>query len=133
VAWCLSYRACFRVIAVVGLMHVAQSPALAQYSTVGESEVVTWSCTGSPCPWGTWLEGHALVWPATEGALTSRHGYTTTGGVYLPADRANGATIWIDAGTATLYAGYPDSDSHRVLAVLSDSNYFDVSDLSVGE
>jgi hypothetical protein len=74
-----------------------------------------------------------LVWPAAENALSSRLGYTTSGTAYLPAERANGATVWIDSGSATLYAGYPEGGSHRALATLSNGNFFDVSGLEPGE
>ncbi len=107
--------------------------ARADTSYVGESELVSWSCTGSPCPWGTWLDGHALVWPEALDPASTRFGYTTSGAIYLPAEIANRVTVWIDSGSATLYAGYPDSSPHRVLATLSDSYHFDVTELAPGE
>src|SRR5690606_30890513 len=107
--------------------------ARAETSFVDESRLVTWSCTGSPCPWGGWLEGHALTWPTRLEPSTARLGYTTSAGVYLPAEYANRITEWIDVGSATLYAGYTDGGSHRILTSLSDSNYSDVSGLLPGE
>jgi hypothetical protein len=81
------------------------------------SSAVSWTCTGSPCPWGSSLTGQALVWPIS-GALTSRLGYTTSAGVYLPANVANGATVQIVSGTASVYAGLPAASSHRLVSTL---------------
>jgi hypothetical protein len=97
------------------------------------SQVATWTCTGSPCPWGESLSGHALVWPAAAGAINTRLGYTVSAGVYLPATSANGADISVQTGEASAYAGFPDADSHRLLATLTSGQAFHVSGLASGE
>jgi len=121
------------IVIGLGILSVFIAPQASAQSTIGDSAIVDWSCTGSPCPWGTWLDGHALVWPASHSPLANRLGYTTSAGVYVPAELANRLTIWIDSGSATLYAGYPDGGSHRALATVSNSNFFDVSGLAPGE
>ncbi len=126
-------RVLWQIAVVLGVSSLFVAPRASAQTTIGDSALVLWSCTGSPCPWGTWTDGHALVWPAAQNPLSSRHGYTTSGGVYLPAEQANRATIWIDTGSATLYAGYPAGGSHRVLATVGGSNFFDVSGLADGE
>ncbi|HRQ40404.1 MAG TPA: hypothetical protein PLD25_21025 [Chloroflexota bacterium] len=83
------------------------------------SQVVTWTCTGSPCPWGSPLSGQALVWPDSLGAVNNRLGYTVSAGIYLPESAATGMTIAITSGVAAIYAGLPDAESHRLLATLS--------------
>lgn len=102
-------------------------------STTGDSADVIWECTGSQCPWGSSLNGQALVWPAWAFPTNHRFDYTTSQAAYLPSERSNGVTVWVDVGTATLYAGHPSSSSHRALATLSNGNYYDVTGLAVGE
>ncbi|MBX5461116.1 MAG: hypothetical protein IRZ28_08500, partial [Steroidobacteraceae bacterium] len=97
------------------------------------SKLVTWSCTGSPCPWGSSLTGHALAWPAEANPINMRFGYTTSDGIYLPASRANGAVIWIDEGSATVFAGAPGASSHRVLATIDVGEFYEVSGLEPNE
>jgi hypothetical protein len=97
------------------------------------AHLVTWNCTGSPCPWGSSLGGYALVWPNDVGATSVRHGYTTTEPVYLPSTRANGATIWIDSGSANLFAGTPGAASHRFIATVNAGEHFEVSGVAAGE
>ena len=48
------------------------------------SSLVTWDCTGSPCPWGAQTRNHAAVWPAAVNPISNRHGYTTSAPVYAP-------------------------------------------------
>jgi len=79
---------------------------------------ITWTCTGSPCPWGASMTGHAIVWPATA-AASNRLGYTTSAPIYLGAREANGLTISLTAGSATVYAGSLNTPAHRVLAALT--------------
>lgn len=98
-----------------------------------DSQTVTWTCTGSPCPWGNSLDGIALVWPADSGAINNRLGYTVSAAIYLPAARANGTSITIDDGAATAYAGQPGAASHRVLGTISEGQTFTVSGLVSGE
>jgi len=102
-------------------------------SVAGTSQVVTWTCARSPCPWGDSLGNPALVWPAEAGAITNRLGYTASAVVYLPAVKANGASISVDTGTANAYAGQPDAASHRRLASISAGQTYQVSGVASGE
>ena len=106
---------------------------LALPSTVVASEVVTWTCTGSPCPWGSSLSGQALVWPESAEPTSNRLGYTTSAAIYLSADRANGVIVAIVSGSGTLYAGHPGAGSHRVLAMLAAGESLEVVGLAPGE
>lgn len=85
---------------------------------VPTSQYVTWSCTGGYCPWGQTSGGHAIVWPASSQPVTHRLGYTTSAGIYLPAQFANGMEVQILSGSASLYAGNPGAESHRALGTL---------------
>jgi hypothetical protein len=95
------------------------------------STSVTWTCTGSPCPWGASLSGHALVWP--QSGQAQRLGYTTSAGVYLPASSATGLTISLTAGSAAVFAGLPDASSHRALATINAGGSYRVDGLASGE
>ncbi|MCK0118897.1 hypothetical protein MWU57_17920, partial [Isoptericola sp. S6320L] len=86
---------------------------------------MTWSCTGDPCPWGAQLTGNAAVWPD---GITSRYGYTTSAGIYLPAIAAHGTTITITDGNAAVYAG-PTDTSHSRLAQLSTGDSYTITNL----
>ena len=122
-----------------GLFLIALSFLLLQHAPVSfaqssnTSQVVTWTCTGSPCDWGNSLSGQALVWPAEMGAVTNRLGYTTSAGIYLLESAASGLTVFITSGTATIYAGLPDAASHRVLATISAGQSHFISGLATGE
>jgi hypothetical protein len=96
------------------------------------SQTAMWTCTGDPCPWGESLSGQTLVWEAAE-AIGIRLGYSVSPRVYLPATRANGATIVIASGTAGAYAGAPGDDSHRLLAALGAGQSFQVTGLASDE
>jgi hypothetical protein len=99
----------------------------------GNSQSVTWKCTGSPCPWGDSLTNHALVWPAVVGASSARLGYAVSARVYLPGARANGAGIALETGTARVHAGRPGEPSHPVLATLMEGQTFHVTGVAAGE
>ena len=99
----------------------------------GSSQVVTWKCTGSPCPWGNALSNHALVWPAAVGASSARLGYSVSAPVYLPGGRANGAGIALVTGTARVHAGPPGEPSHAVLATLTEGQTYHVTGVAPGE
>ena len=101
--------------------------------SAGDSQLVTWTCTGDPCPWGTPLTGHALVWPAPAGALDARLGYVVSGGIYLPAERAAGATIVLASGNAAAYAGLPGDIAHHMLGTIDPGRPFLITDLAAGE
>ncbi len=103
----------------------AQSPAT--------SQLVTWTCTGSPCPWGSPLSGQAAVWPAELSPQSNRLGYTVSAAIYLPESAASGMTITISSGTAAIYAGLPDAVSHRLVTTLVAGQSFTVTGLAAGE
>ncbi|TMQ04836.1 MAG: hypothetical protein E6J90_23290 [Deltaproteobacteria bacterium] len=97
------------------------------------SQITTWTCTASPCPWGGSLSNHALVWPAAAGAARTRLGYSVSAGVYLPAARANGADIAIETGEARVHAGPPDAADHRLLATIKAGQTFHVTGLAAAD
>jgi len=99
----------------------------------GASQEVTWTCTADPCPWGDSLSDQAVVWPASAAPVANRLGYTASPAAYLPAVSANGVTVWIDAGTASLYAGQPDASSHRLLATVAVGASYQVAGLADDE
>src|SRR5262245_11988879 len=84
------------------------------FAQTGVSQLTTWTCAGSNCPWGASLSGLALVWPNDVTTVDTRYDYTLNRKIYLPASRANGTIIWIDSGVATLYAGASNA-GHRAL------------------
>ena len=98
-----------------------------------ESKPATWTCAGSPCPWGSTQTNHAVVWPASVQPVAARLGYKTSPPVYAPADRVNGMTLSIGFGKASVYAGTLSAPSHRLLATVSASQSFRVSGLADGE
>lgn len=97
------------------------------------SQTATWTCTSTPCPWGSELSGEALVWPADAGAIATRLGYSVSRAIYLPAERANRTRVEIADGEAAAYAGRPDDASHRWLATISAGQALDVTGLAEGE
>jgi len=99
----------------------------------GSSELVTWTCTSSPCPWGDSLSNPAVVWPVSLGPVANRLGYTASPAAYVPAGAANGLTVWIDGGSAGVYAGQPDASSHRLLVTLAAGDSYPVEGLAEGE
>jgi hypothetical protein len=101
--------------------------------TAGQSELGTWTCTASPCPWGESLSNPVLAWPAFAEPVATRLGYTVSPAAYLPAGSANGVTLSIELGTASVYAGEPLAPSHQLLATLSAGESYQVSGLQVGE
>ena len=110
------------------------TPPVTSPATPPGSREVTWTCTGTPCPWGSPLSGHAIVWPTSAGPTQQRLGYTSSEGVYLPATVANGMVLELSSGSASLYAGAPGADSHRLVGnVSSGSGEFQVSGIGAGE
>jgi hypothetical protein len=101
--------------------------------TTGESVMTTWSCTGSPCPWGDEVANHAIAWPSSATPVVVRHGYTASPAPYLPAAEANGLTISIEFGSANVFAGEPLEASHHFLATVSPGQSYDVSGLGANE
>lgn len=97
------------------------------------SQLVTWSCSSSPCPWGPTDISHALVWPADAGAISNRLGYTTSSPIYLPVSIANGSVIWINGGVASVYLGTPDAPSHQLIATINAGEFYVVPELYEGQ
>lgn len=118
------------VLAISGLVGISE-PVTAQ--TAASSQLVSWSCTGSPCPWGSSVTGEALVWPAEAGALNARLGYSVSAGIYLPAAGANGTIVALESGSATVYAGLPDGTSHRVIGWVEPGQPLEISGVAAGE
>ena len=120
------------IIATVWIVQL-QSSFISFGQSASSSQEVTWTCTGSPCPWGATDSGHALVWPDSVDTVNNRLGYTTSAAAYLPASEATGTTIMITSGTAGVYAGEPNASSHRRLATLANGDSYVVSGLAAGE
>ena len=97
------------------------------------SQLVTWTCTGTPCPWGSSLSNHAVVWPASSGPFATRLGYTVSAAIYLPAAQADGADFSVETGTATVHAGSLAAVTHRVLATIKANESLHVSGIASGE
>jgi hypothetical protein len=98
-----------------------------------QSQVVTLTCTSSPCPSGPTISGIAVVWPVELGATTGRLGYTANAGVYLPASVAATKSIRIITGSAVVYAGLPGASTHRVLVSLSAGQSANLVGAAAGE
>lgn len=96
------------VLLALILCGVPVSVVLAQ-----NSMLVTWTCTGSPCPWGQSLSSYAVVW----GTGSARFGYTTNQPVYR--SNATGVRVTVDTGNARIYAGEAHDASHTLLASLT--------------
>ena len=94
---------------------------------------MTFTCVGSPCPWGSSLTSHAIAWPTAAGPVSRRLGYTVSPGIYLPAAVANGLTIALETGMATAYAGPLDTVHHRRLATIEPGHPYAVAGLAPGE
>ncbi len=99
----------------------------------GRRNSCTWTCTGSPCPWGSSADGHAVVWPAGWGASNLRLGYTVSAGIYLPGSAANGVRVSMVSGAASVYAGTPNASSHRRLAVVGAGESYVISGVGTSE
>ncbi|HZJ68241.1 MAG TPA: hypothetical protein VFD36_32290 [Kofleriaceae bacterium] len=99
----------------------------------GSSKQVTWTCVGAACPWGPSTTGQAIVWPDAVRPISTRLGYTTSAGIYLPAVRANGAIIYSDSGTVEIHAGPPGEVTHRLLARIGAGHSLHVENLAPAE
>ncbi len=121
------------MLVLTALLWLLNPSGVSYAQSSNSSQLVTWTCTGSPCPWGASTSGQALVWPAELGASANRLGYTVSAGVYLPAAVASGVTIGITSGMVEVYAGLPDETSHRLLATLSTGQLYVVPGLAAGE
>ena len=107
--------------------------AVSHLESAGDSALVTWTCTGSPCPWGSAAANHALVWPSQTQAVDARLGYAVSAGIYLPAARATGATISLTSGEAAAYAGQLDAIAHRMLGTINPGQPLQITGLASGE
>jgi hypothetical protein len=121
-----------------GYLAAADPPSTAEARSdlddlAGTSELVTWTCTASPCPWGDSLANPAIAWPDRASPAATRLGYTASPAPYLPAVQANGVTIAIDAGSASLYAGAPADDGHHRIATLAAGESYVVAGLGERE
>ncbi|UMG91544.1 hypothetical protein [Nocardioides sp. TF02-7] len=96
------------------------------------SAYVTWDCTGTPCPWGGQTAGHAVVWPVELSPVRERHGYTTSAGVYVPAQSVAGFEVSVHTGSAKVYAGEPDG-SHRLVASIAAGGTTTLPVVAAGE
>lgn len=122
-----------RALALIILSLLWHSASISYAQSPLTSQLVTLTCTGSPCDWGTSLSSQAVVWPDSMEPLTNRLGYTASAGIYLPASAASGLTITITSGTATVYAGLPDAASHQALATLTSGQSHLITGLATGE
>ena len=94
--------------------------------------MVTWDCTGSPCPWGAQTRNHAAVWPAAVNPISNRHGYTTSAPVYAPGATTADYQVTIHSGSASIYAGTPNG-SHRLIAAVGSGETATLPVLGAGE
>ena len=79
-----------RFIGVLSLMVMVLFSATSSHAqSSAVSQLVSWTCTGSPCDWGNSVSGHALVWPATLEPSSGRLGYTTSGWRLSSGRRSN--------------------------------------------
>jgi hypothetical protein len=97
------------------------------------SGFTTWTCTGSPCPWGAWLGGYAIKWDSSLEPSSSRLGYTASDPVYLLSTEASGMIISVTTGSAMVFAGLPNANSHRQLATIGPGFPFQIQGLLEGE
>jgi hypothetical protein len=97
------------------------------------SQLVTWQCTGSPCPMGSSISQQALVWPATASPTKLKLGYTATQGVYLPHNYVAGTTITVKSGSATAFADVPGSSVHNAITTISAGGTYTFPAISSGQ
>lgn len=71
---------CTRTFALILLLLLWYSTAISYAQSSDTSQEVTWTCTGSPCDWGSSLSGQALVWPASLGGVSQSFGLHGLGG-----------------------------------------------------
>jgi hypothetical protein len=126
-----SFRLLSALLLALGFVLVPLGTASAESTQT--STLVTWSCTGSPCPWGATDTGNAIAWPAEYQPGSSRFGYTTSAAVYAPAAAVAGIRVEVTSGSAKVYAGTPQGGGHTELAALSPGESFQVPDLSDGQ
>lgn len=97
------------------------------------SQLVTWQCTGTPCPMGASTSQQALVWPASASPTKIKLGYTATQAVYLPHNWVAGTTITVKSGTATAYADVPGSTVHNAITTISAGGTYTFTALPSGQ
>lgn len=116
----------------VMLLGIAAPRAEADGGSIqGSSVLATWTCAGTPCPWGDQTTNQAAVWPAEAEPTRVRHGYSLSHDVYAAAAKVVGWQVQVDAGSAAVYAGTPGG-SHSRLASLAAGESFTVPTLGAG-
>ncbi len=65
--------------------------------------------------------------------ISERLGYTTSAPIYLPATHANGMTITLTSGYASVHAGAPGADGHRHLTGLNPGDTYTVDGIGADE
>ena len=90
------------------------------------SQTVTYTCRGTPCPWGDTASTLAIAWPASEPTVDTQLGYLVSPGMYLPGVRGNGTDISIETGEAGVFWGFPDEAALHWLATLGPGETFHV-------
>lgn len=116
------------LVAVASVVMLWSAAASAQTS----SQLVSWDCNGTNCPWGDPVSGQAAVWPPETSPITTRLDYITSAPVYMPAASANGQTITIVSGTAGIYVGAPQGP-HASRATLLAGQSFDFVGFAPGD
>ncbi len=122
--WRAAVITAFITLTAVTTISMSSSAAAA---TTADSANVTWTCTGSPCPWGRTTSGPTAVWPASANTTSTRLGYTTSAPVYLAASSANGLQITVNSGTAAVFMGAPQASSHTMTQVINSGETYTVS------
>ena len=97
------------------------------------SQLVTWQCTGSPCPMGPSPSQQALVWPAIANPTKVKLGYTATQGVYLPHNYVAGTTITVTSGSATAFVDVPNGSLHNVVTTISAGGTYTFAAITSGQ
>jgi hypothetical protein len=90
------------------------------------SQTVTYTCRGTPCPWGDTASTLAIAWPASEPTVNTQLGYLVSPAMYLPGVRGNGTDISIETGEADVFWGFPEEAGLHWLATLGPGETFHV-------
>jgi len=126
-------RTIYFYVCVAMLLTMGMTAGRSEAQTNGESEGVTGTCTGTPCPFGAALYTEAIVWPATYYPADYWLRYSMSAANFLPADTANGITVKITTGSATAYAAAPGAMKLRVLATMTEGQSYQVDGLAADE
>ena len=107
-------------IAILLTVLLGATPVAAQNTP----PLVTWTCTGDPCPYGETMSDYAVSWPAALNPTSVRLGYTTSEPVYLPIATASGITVTILSGAADAYTGAQSAPYRTWLARLESGQSY---------